>query len=284
MVATRARQGSDPRPGGIADEIDEALIEAFAQARRGEVSVATTNRGLAVLRRMLRLAHEWRIIDRLPRVHLLRGERNREFVLSRQQEQIFLAFAPRILHDTSLLMLDTALGPAEALALEWRDIHFEASAESPFGYLRVREGKTRYRSRIVSLTTRVNAMLASRKRDSRSQFVFAEKADTPLLPSSLAHLHSEVRRKLKLPKEFVLYSLRHTALTRLGEQGTDAFAIMRIAGHSSIVTSQRYVHPAAEAVGRAIARLESANQQAEVLAQRTDTRTDTAQLVQTVSD
>ena len=55
MVATRARQGSDPRPGGIADEIDEALIEAFAQARRGEVSVATTNRGLAVLRRMLRL-------------------------------------------------------------------------------------------------------------------------------------------------------------------------------------------------------------------------------------
>lgn len=165
MVATRARQGSDPRPGGIADEIDEALIEAFAQARRGEVSVATTNRGLAVLRRMLRLAHEWRIIDRLPRVHLLRGERNREFVLSRQQEQIFLAFAPRILHDTSLLMLDTALGPAEALALEWRDIHFEASAESPFGYLRVREGKTRYRSRIVSLTTRVNAMLASRKRD-----------------------------------------------------------------------------------------------------------------------
>jgi len=52
-----------------------------------------------------------------------------------------LAFAPRILHDTSLLMLDTALGPAEALALEWRDIHFEASAESPFGYLRGARGE-----------------------------------------------------------------------------------------------------------------------------------------------
>jgi hypothetical protein len=40
--------------------------------------------------------------------------------------------------------------------------HFEASAESPFGYLRVREGKTRYRSRIVSLTSRIHVMLESR--------------------------------------------------------------------------------------------------------------------------
>jgi len=32
-------------------------------------------------------------------------------------------------------------------------------------------------------------------------------------------------------------------LTRLGESGVDAFTIMRIAGHSSIVVSQRYIHP-----------------------------------------
>jgi len=40
------------------DEIDEAAVEEFAQARRQQVGPATTNRGLAVLRRMLRLAHE----------------------------------------------------------------------------------------------------------------------------------------------------------------------------------------------------------------------------------
>ena len=216
------------------DEIDEALVELFAEARRREVSVATTNRGLAVLRRMLRLAQEWRIIDRVPRIHLLRGERNREFVLNRQQERIYLEFASRTLHDTAVLMLDTALGPAEALARRWRDIHFETSPESPFGYLRVREGKTRYRARTVSLTSRVQSMLKERRHESRSSFVFAEGAEKPLLPSSLAHLHAQVRRELKLPEEFVLYSLRHTALTRLGEQGTDAFTVMRIAGHSSI--------------------------------------------------
>jgi hypothetical protein len=35
------------------------------------------------------------------------------------------------------------------------------------------------------------------------------------------------------------------------ESGVDAFTIMRIAGHSSITVSQRYVHPSPESVERA---------------------------------
>lgn len=64
---------------------------------------------------------------------------------------------------------------------------------------------------------------------------------------------------MKLPKEFVIHSLRHTMLTRLGEAGVDAFTIMRIAGHSSITISQRYVHPSPEALERAFERLEALN-------------------------
>ena len=45
-------------------------------------------------------------------------------------------------------------------------------------------------------------------------------------------------------------------LTRLGESGVDAFTIMRIAGHSSVIVSQRYVHPSSEAVERAFERLQ----------------------------
>jgi hypothetical protein len=48
-------------------------------------------------------------------------------------------------------------------------------------------------------------------------------------------------------------------LTRLGEAGADAFTIMRIAGHSSVTVSQRYVHPASEELDRAFERLESLN-------------------------
>ena len=62
-----------------------------------------------------------------------------------------------------------------------------------------------------------------------------------------------------MPQDFVIHSLRHTMLTRLGEAGADAFAIMKIAGHSSVTVSQRYVHPTPEGMDRAFERLEILN-------------------------
>jgi len=48
-------------------------------------------------------------------------------------------------------------------------------------------------------------------------------------------------------------------LTRLGEAGADAFTIMKIAGHSSVTVSQRYVHPTPEGMERAFDRLQELN-------------------------
>jgi hypothetical protein len=61
-----------------------------------------------------------------------------------------------------------------------------------------------------------------------------------------------------MPEDFVVHSLRHTMLTRLGLL-VDAFTIMKIAGQSSITISQRYVHPSPESVERAFEKLEAAN-------------------------
>jgi integrase len=56
-------------------------------------------------------------------------------------------------------------------------------------------------------------------------------------------------------RPFVIYSFRHTFLTRLGESGCDAWTLARIAGHSNIAISQRYVHPSEDAVLSAMSRL-----------------------------
>jgi hypothetical protein len=40
----------------------------------------------------------------------------------------------------------------------------------------------------------------------------------------------------------------------------DAFTIMRIAGHSSITVSQKYVHPTPESLERAFEKLEAFNE------------------------
>ena len=60
-------------------------------------------------------------------------------------------------------------------------------------------------------------------------------------------------------RPFVLYSLRHTFLTRLGESGCDAWTLARIAGHSSVAMSARYVHPSEDAVLDALDRLSGHN-------------------------
>ena len=55
-------------------------------------------------------------------------------------------------------------------------------------------------------------------------------------------------------KAFVPYTLRHTALTNLGERaGGDVFVLADIAGHSSITVTQRYIHPQADAINRVFA-------------------------------
>jgi hypothetical protein len=60
-------------------------------------------------------------------------------------------------------------------------------------------------------------------------------------------------------RPFVLYSLRHTFLTRLGQSGCDAWTLARIAGHSSIAISARYVHPSEDTVLNAMAQLSRHN-------------------------
>ena len=246
-----------------ADRIDEGIIEGYVVMRRALVCPATVNRELATLRRILRLAHEWREINRVPVIRLLSGERIRDFVLSPKQEELYLTACPQPLQDIAVLMLETGLRIGEALNLEWPDVTLMPLHGSRFGFLRVREGKSKSARRVVPLTDRALAMVKLRAAEPSGPFVFGNREGKRYVSTSINHLHRKafapkqdgVSRQL-FPGEFVLHSLRHTMLTRLGEAGVDAFTIMRIAGHSSIVVSQRYIHPSSESVERAFETLQ----------------------------
>jgi integrase len=245
------------------DRIDESLIDSYVQHRRKAVSPGSVNRELATLRKALRLAQEWRIIDRVPRIRMLPGERVRELVLNRAQETAYLMAAPQPLRDVSMMILDTGLRVGEVLALEWQDVRLEPVNGAGAGYLRVRQGKSKSARRAVRLTVRVQSMLEARHAARSCPWVFtAEDGKGPLSAFTLEDQHSRLRKELGLPKELVLHSLRHTMLTRLGESGRDAFTLMRIAGHSTVMISQRYVHPSGEAMDRAFRRLEAFNAEA----------------------
>jgi integrase len=248
------------------DSIDEAVIEQYVQSRgkaksRRKMALApgSINRELATLRRLLRLAHEWKEISRVPRIRLLRGERHREFVLNPTQEPAYLAVCPTPLADVAVLLLDTGLRLGEALSLEWPQVRLEPAQGAKYGYLTVlsRKAKGR-RSRNVPLSERVVAVL-KKWQPAETGYVFHREDGAPLAESKLDHQHASVRELLKLPTDFVLHSLRHTFGTRLGEAGADAFTIMRLMGHSTVTVSQRYVHPSPEAVELAFDRFTALN-------------------------
>jgi integrase len=254
-------------PGARLDAIDEAVIDGYKQRRTRQasrygrpLSPASVNRELATLRRLLRLAQEWKVLDRVPRIRLLRGERSRDFVLSHKLQPRYLEAAPQPLKDAALLILESGIRPGEAANLQWPDVYLQPAVRAKFGYIAIRHGKSKNAKRNLSLTARAAEMLKARKAATKSAWVFpGDSPDAAILGTSLDHQHDAVRTALKLPQDFVIHSLRHTMLTRLGEAGADAFTIMRIAGHSSVTVSQRYVHPTPEGLERAFERLEDLN-------------------------
>jgi len=235
------------------DQIDTECVEQYKIARRDSisrhkkrVSPASVNRELATLRRLLRMAHEWKKFDRLPKIKLLRGEGQREFVLTREVEGKYINALPPIMRDVATFLIDTGLRMGEALKLEWPEV----SASG----VRVRRLHSKNsKTRTVPLTARALGVLKTKRE--RSGLVFRNADGGPLYHTWLDQQHAEVRKALGLPSDFVLHSLRHTFGTRLGETGTDAFTIMKLMGHSSVAISQKYVHPSSESDRLAIERL-----------------------------
>jgi integrase len=247
------------------DQIDEDVIDAYKQRRTKRasrlnrpLSVASVNRELATLRRLLRMAHEWKVLGRVPRIRLLRGEHGREFVLSYEQEALYLASITGDLHDVALLLLDTGLRMGEALSLKTRNIRLQPANGAKYGYLTVTARRSKNsKGRNVPLTSRVSAMLSTRWDSGDDGLVFRRGGGRALAQTWLNEQHRTARDLLKFDPEFVPHSLRHTFGTRLGESGADAFTIMKLMGHSSVTVSQRYVHPSPESVENAVGRMEA---------------------------
>jgi len=230
------------------DRVTKEQIDAFVAKRRAmkkkngkPLTVATVNRELEVLRRMLRLAQEWGTLDRVPKISRMPGEVQRERVLDHSEEQAYPSVAKQPLRDAATLIIDGGFRPEEVFRMSWEDVHFDPAGKALYGYVHVPIGKTKYARRNVSLTARVKALLEMRHETQKKPsegWVFPASTKSGRVES----LKSQHKAALKTSgvKAFVLYSLRHTMLTRLGEAGADAFAIQRIAGHSSILIRQIY--------------------------------------------
>jgi site-specific recombinase XerD len=94
------------------DEIKSEKAADFIAWRQGQgLEPCSINSSLRVLRRMLRLAAEWGIIETAPKIELLSGETRRERVVTQEEEARYLAAASSLLSDVATV--DTGVRPDE---------------------------------------------------------------------------------------------------------------------------------------------------------------------------
>jgi integrase len=220
------------------DKITANVIAAHASARRADgFEVSTVNRDLSALRRMLKLATEWgRVTTALPTVRLLQGENRRERVVTPEEEAKYLAAAEPLLKDVATLLFDLGLRPEECFRLKrenYRD-----------GSVLIFKGKGSGSRRKIPCSARVNEVLIRRSALSERIFPAPTKAGH-IDGSSIKKQHAKAIKESNVVP-FVLYSIRHTAITRWSKK-VDAFTLHHLAGHKSMATTQRYVHPSEEA-------------------------------------
>jgi integrase len=255
-VGVRAMNDYKPLASARLDEITSERTAEFAAYRQSQgLQVSTVNGSLRVLRRVLRIAVEWGALDKMPKIKLLPGEKHRERVVTPEEEARYLAAASPLLSNMATILFDTGLRPEECYRLVWDAITWVNGRN---GTLLVTHGKTAAARRVIPMTPRVRHILETRweaaGRPAEGWVWPAPTESGHVEPSSLKKQHAKAL-KLSKVRPFVLYSARHTFLTRLGENGCDTWTLARIAGHSSIAISARYVHPSEDAVLTAMARL-----------------------------
>ena len=256
----------EPLANAKLDEITGEKLAGFAayEQTRG-LAVSSINSAIRVLRRVLSLAVEWGALESAPKLALLPGERHRERVITPDEEMRYLAAASPLLADVASVLADTGLRPDECYQLRWENVTWVNGRN---GSLLITHGKTAAARRALPRTPRVRAVLESRwnaaGKPSEGWAWPAPTRSEHIDHSSLKKQHAKAFRavnreakknSLKPIAPFVLYSFRHTFLTRLGESGCDAWTLARIAGHSSIVISMRYVHPSDDLVLNAMTNL-----------------------------
>lgn len=228
------------------DRISIADIDQFVSWRRKQkVSVVTINHNLRTLRRAMHLAADWGLVARPPKITLLRGEHQRDYVLTDEDIKQFEK-ERGLMGRLVPFLIDTGLRRGELCNLLWRDVNATGTE------IHVTKGKTKFARRRIPLTARAAKILSELPRDGTHVFTRNKRS---LTLDWMSHEFMRARKRLKIPPECVLHSTRHTFCTRLGEKGADAFAIQRLAGHSSITISQRYVHPTVSKLDSTIALL-----------------------------
>jgi Phage integrase SAM-like domain len=166
------------------NSIDERLVQRFtvwaALARYCErdngrtCSIATVNRWRATMRKALRMARRWKLIQTVPEISRLKGERERSFVFTEALRKKYDELAPEPLNSFIQFSCEIGICEREMIDLLKPDVHMTEKADEwgHYGYVKVRNGKTEFRKRSLPITARARGILTMWIAKSKSDLVW----------------------------------------------------------------------------------------------------------------
>jgi integrase len=224
-------------------KITPRLIEEYKKERMGDVSPATVNRELALMKFMFSLAIKWKICDSNPvkQVQMFQERKFEMKILDRKQINRLIAAAADHLKPIIIVALNTGMRRGEILNLRWKNIDFDLN------FIFVGETKSG-QWRKIPMNGVVAATLKKIKHE--SEFVFCH----PKRKGQMKDIKKSFRKAREEAKLFDLrfHDLRHSAATLMVQGGADLATISQILGHSDIRTTMKYAHPTPENKRKAV--------------------------------
>ena len=217
-------------------------VDDYKASRLNDVSPATVNRELEVLRHLFHLADRWnKFFGKNPvsRAGLLTLNNRKERILELEEEKRLLASCDSFLRNIIITALHTGMRKGEIISLKWENVDLENNLIT-IDQTNAKSKKTR-RVPVNSIMRKI--LLEQRLKSAGSEYVFQSSKGTPYFrQDSLNRAFMLALSKAGI-KGLRFHDLRHTAATRMIESGASIVAIKEILGHSSLDMTMRYAHP-----------------------------------------
>jgi site-specific recombinase XerD len=222
----------------LLDDIDRARLTTLVSTMIDKgYTLATINRKLSLISKILTLAVEWGEVSNIPKIPRMKERNNRiRWVSDKEESLITGVLRDKGDHYRCLMasfvefLRDTGMRLSEGLGVEEKDIDLTKAV------IYVWENKADH-PRMVPMTDRVKGILEDRLR-------FGNKPFGVLTKDKCEHYWNWAKERIGLSgdKYFVIHALRHATASRLVNAGVDLMIVKEYLGHKSIQTTLKYAH------------------------------------------
>lgn len=220
----------------LVSKITPKRIEDFKSSLAEKYSNAYVNRYLACLKTIFNIGLKNELITTTPMkaVKMMKEDNHKIRYLTADEETRLFAELPDHLKPIVICALQTGLRRSNILQLRWElvDLDFrfiEILAQQNKGHKIIK----------IPISDKLLEVFESLPRI--SEYVFAN-PETGLPYKDISEGFTNACKRAKI-ENFRFHDLRHTVATRLVEKGIDLRVVQEIMAHSTIVTTQRYMHP-----------------------------------------